>query len=101
MEITEKNVWGFADKLSEVVHRRARIRAKEFQFASVTEKRCGNCYHWMKSSCKREKQFGEFKSSASAGCGEFEMCPQSDLLAAKFRGELEDLKQPAEGHGKE
>jgi hypothetical protein len=62
---------------------------KASQLHRVTKNRCGNCYHWMKSSCVPEKKGGQFKSSDSLGCAAFESC-MGDLIK-KFQSELDEI----------
>lgn len=68
------------------------ICKKQEQIRNVLSKRCGNCFHWMKSSCIPEKKHKQFKSCESYGCKDFELCPFSEGLAKKFKEELKDLK---------
>ncbi len=60
---------------------------KAAQLRSVQEKRCGNCYHWMKRSCTPEKQHGQFKSMNSLACKDFELDNKHGLIE-KFKAEL-------------
>ena len=41
------------------------------QLQDMRAKICGNCFHWMKSSCVPEKQHKQFKSCNSSGCKDF------------------------------
>ncbi len=65
---------------------------KMTQIRSVESRRCGNCDHWMKSSCKPEKEHGQFKSMNSPGCGDFIIDYGSKQLIDKFKDELERMK---------
>ena len=66
-------------------------RKKIDQLVSVQSKRCGNCYHWMKSSCVPEKKNGHFKSCNSSGCGDFSLDDYAGLIA-KFQKELAEIE---------
>lgn len=64
--------------------------SKAQQLRDVQAKRCGNCWHWMKTSCIPEKKYKKFKSCNSFACKDFEL---SDLggLIPKFKTELAEL----------
>ena len=72
--------------------KRYRIQQKQEQIRSVTARRCGNCHHWMKSSCKPEKERKEFKSCNSLACGDFEPSWSRDELLKQFTQELDAIK---------
>lgn len=85
------NINGIFDafmKMSEYSGLRNQAARKQEQIASVLQRRCGNCDHWMKTSCKPEKVHKQFKSSGSIACGAFERDWASKKLEAEFRGEL-------------
>lgn len=65
---------------------------KVVQIKSVGEKRCGNCDHWMKSSCMPEKKYGQFKSMNSVSCIDFVLNAGSIVLKAKFTEELREIE---------
>lgn len=46
-------------------------RKKLVQIRELEAKNCGNCDHWMKSSCKPEKKQKQFKSCNSIACRDF------------------------------
>ena len=49
--------------------------------------KCGDCYHWMKTTCVPEKQWGQFKSCYSLPCKDFTRGPQcAQLNAAAAKG---------------
>ena len=75
------------------VHKADAIHKKEQQIASVLAARCGNCDHWMKTSCKPEKERGEFKSMNSVACPDFRLGFSSQMLAEDFRKELRELER--------
>lgn len=64
------------------------IRAKKKQIADCRATLCGNCDHWMKSTCVPEKQHGEFKSMNSKGCEIFKPNDYVIPLAEKAEAEL-------------
>ena len=67
-------------------------RNKAEQLKSVTERRCGNCYHWMKNSCKPEKELKQFKSMNSYACKDFALSDCGSLIP-KFTQELAEIDQ--------
>lgn len=88
------NINGIFDafmKMSEYSGLRNQAARKQEQIANVCARRCGNCDHWMKTSCKPEKVHKQFKSSGSMACGAFERDPMSLKLEAEFRGELDQI----------
>ena len=78
--------------ISKSRHLMTRHVAKISQIDSVQSERCGNCDHWMKSSCVPEKQRKEFKSAGSPGCKDFALSYGSNLLLSKFKDELREIK---------
>lgn len=64
-------------------------RKKSVQIRDVTSRTCGNCDHWMKSTCVPEKKHGQLKSMGSIGCGAFSQAPAMAELASKFTSELD------------
>ena len=62
------------------------------QIKSCQAKRCGNCDHWMKSSCVPEKKNGAFKSMNSMACNDFVLGFTSKYLLEDFNKELCELK---------
>jgi hypothetical protein len=88
------NINGIFDafmKFSEYSGLRNQAARKQEQINSVMQRRCGNCDHWMKTSCKPEKVHKQFKSSGSIACGAFQRDPMSLKLEAEFRGELDQI----------
>lgn len=77
------------DRASDYIGLRDQQMRKREQLSSVTAKRCGNCEHWMKTTCAPEKKHGQFKSCASIACGAFQQSWSSRDLETKFSGELE------------
>jgi len=62
------------------------------QIKSCQNTRCGNCDHWMKSSCGPEKKRKEFKSCDSLGCKDFIFSYNSMCLIKEFTKELNKIK---------
>lgn len=73
------------------LHRQDCIRKKRAQWIEAKRKRCGACYHWMKTSCKPEKERGEFKSAASFPCPAFEWSKFDSEWVEKLEAELKEL----------
>jgi len=69
-----------------------RYNSKLKQIKSVQKRNCGNCNHWMKSSCYPEKDFGQFKSANSYACIGFVLAHSSKYLIKHFELELEEIK---------
>jgi hypothetical protein len=82
------DIWEAFDRMSAEIHKADRIEKKKEQIANVCSRTCGNCDHWMKTTCVPEKQHKQFKSSSSMACGAFEMCGSSLNLKTKFEAEL-------------
>ena len=80
-------------KASSYVHLQDKIYRKKIQIENILSKRCGNCFHWMKSSCMPEKKHKQFKSCDSFGCKDFAYSFNSTELYKKFKIELEKLNQ--------
>ena len=60
------------------------------QLQDMRAKVCGNCFHWMKSSCVPEKQHKQFKSCNSFGCKDFALNAYDDIVQ-KIEKELIDV----------
>ncbi len=69
-----------------------RYNSKLKQIKSVQKKVCGNCGHWMISSCYPEKELKQFKSSSSYACKDFVLVHSSKYLIKRFELELEEIK---------
>lgn len=80
------------DKASTYVNLKEAIRRKKEQVDSCEANRCGNCYHWMKTTCAPEKLHKQFKSCASLACNNFEHDSGSKKLANEFSSELVALQ---------
>lgn len=91
----------FFDSLGELAHLSIindRYNNKLKQMKSVQKRNCGNCDHWMKSSCRPEKELGQFKSAGTYACKDFILAHSSKYLIKQFKlelGEIQvELKQP-------
>ena len=93
MEIN--NIFDAIIKLSHASIIRTRHQNKLTQLKSVQAKRCGNCEHWMKSSCKPEKKYNQFKHVDSYGCKDFARTHISGFLIEKFKKELYEIETEA------
>ena len=78
-------------KLGSATHLTHEYQLKKEQVRSVNVRECGNCDHWMKSTCIPEKQHRQFKSMGSPACGAFTLSPQSKRLSDEFTIELTDI----------
>jgi len=76
-----------------------KIREKNDQIRSVTERRCGNCDHWMTSTCRPEKDRKQLKSMNSSACKDFERSYASKRLEAQFRDELQSIQEEGKDGG--
>jgi hypothetical protein len=86
-----ERIFGMFDGLSEMIHLQDEVNRKQAQIRSVNERRCGNCGHWMKTSCAPEKQHKQFKSINSVACGAFALDAGSRRLNDQFAVELQEL----------
>lgn len=87
-------LWKAVGLAAEAIHREDKIRTLQKEIRSCLERRCGNCNHWMKSTCKPEKIGKQFKHRNSFACGDFSQCPISADIAAKKQQELDALLTP-------
>jgi hypothetical protein len=76
-----------------VVHLRDDRQAKQAQIRDVNAKRCGNCDHWMKTTCVSEKQHGQLKSNYSTACGAFTLSPSSKRSNDQFVVDLAEINR--------
>lgn len=81
----------FADVTARV-HKADELRKKQQEIAGARRKECGNCWHWMKSTCKPEKDRGEFKSMSSYPCRDFNRDNYSTKRITTLEAELSELK---------
>jgi hypothetical protein len=85
-------IFGAFGKLSELTGLVDQCSRKQVQIRSVNERRCGNCDHWMKTSCVPEKQHKQFKSMNSPACGAFTLDGGSKRLNDQFSVELVEIE---------
>ena len=71
--------------------RKNKIWDKQAQIDSVTKRECGNCGHWMKSTCKLEKERGQFKSMNTVACEDFDRESYVDKLILESETKLKEL----------
>jgi hypothetical protein len=86
-----EDIWDFASRISAAVHKADAIRQKQAQIDGVSRKTCGNCDHWMKTSCVPEKVHRQFKSVSDQACGDFALSPSSAELLKKFTEEMQQI----------
>jgi hypothetical protein len=87
-------------KLAQLTSLSDEFRRKKEQIRSVSARECGNCDHWMKSTCIPEKKHRQFKSMGSLACGAFTLSPQSKRLSEEFTIELDQIVQKVAAVGK-
>lgn len=63
-------------------------REMEARVRDIRSLKCGNCDHWMKTTCYPEKQLNQFKSCASIACKDFTINePMAEILEESIRGQ--------------
>jgi len=67
------------------------IQEKKQHIIDISKKECGNCWHWMKSTCKPEKEKGIFKSMSGCPCKDFVWTSSTVELVKKLEKELEEF----------
>lgn len=85
-----REIWDWADRLSNEVHRRARIRELTAQIALFE---CGDCKRWMTRQCPKEvhdNRAGRSRGPSMKGliCGSFNECTSSLSIREKRRADL-------------
>lgn len=80
-----------AEMAVEQMHQHA-IAEKRSQITNMQQRRCGNCDHWMKTSCRPEKEGGQLKSISSLGCSDFEPDWFSMRRTKELQNELATLE---------
>ena len=86
-------IFDAAIKIFDEIDRADKIEKKQQQIQSVENKRCGNCDYWMKSTCRPEKEFKQFKSCNSIACIDFKLDGVSRELITKFKKELIEIEK--------
>ena len=69
--------------------KRNRIR-RDIQ--SLRAKECGHCDYWMKSTCRPEKELGQFKSCSSYGCKDFSRVDYVHSLITERQAALKEAR---------
>lgn len=94
-----KEVWDWAAKFSEHVHRQDKIHKLKAEIAAPL--RCGDCYWWMKSrDCPREVNVNGRYRGPSAGdtpCAKMQETKQSIDLRDERRAALRKLEDVEHG----
>lgn len=88
-------VFDWASRFSEHIHRADAIRLKKRDLAQARANVCGNCEHWMKTTCKPEKQHKQFKSCSSSACGDFKQTQSSQRREVTLARELDEMTHTA------
>lgn len=78
----------------ELMAQQDKIRAKRREVFDAEQKRCGSCWHWMKSSCKPEKEHRQFKHINSFPCPAFDRTDWDTQRIATLRNELAEMVGP-------
>lgn len=87
---------GIFDAMNRASRRmQAEVRRRELQqdIAESKSKTCGNCDHWMKCTCKPEKDHGQFKSCGSCGCNDFSRTEWEESRIRELEAELDAAKE--------
>ena len=79
-------------KTAQICQIKDQYQNKLAQIESVQAKRCGNCEHWMKSSCVPEKEHRQFKSIGSLACKDFSLAHSSEYMIKEFTDELRKIE---------
>lgn len=82
-----------ASKALRYVILQEKIHEKRVQLGGVKSKTCGNCFHWMKSSCVPRKKYKLIKSCNSPACDDFTFNLFKESLAKRFSNEIDELKR--------
>jgi len=69
-----------------------KLANKAKQIADVQRKVCGNCEHWMKTTCIPEKKHGKLKSCNSLGCEAWVWGFRSKYILSELTKEFETLR---------
>lgn len=92
-----REVWAWADRLSERVHLNDELRRAKEQLHN-TLNTCGSCANWMTRDCPREKH--DNRTGRSAGpscaaikCSAFVMSPLNAKTAALAEAKIAELRQ--------
>ena len=91
-----REIWDWAAKLSDAVHRADRARNLRADIAGI-QGRCGSCAKWMTKACHLERNVNGYSRGPSANdpkCGGFAMKAGSADLLEKWSAELVALATP-------
>ena len=78
-------------KIDTINGMKRKLNEKIEQIKAWKKEECGNCHHWMKSSCKPEKESGQYKTCGSLACRDFLLCHRSETHIREATGELENM----------
>jgi len=92
----QERIFDAIGKAACLIIRQDKINVKLKEIANFKQKTCGHCSHWMKSSCKPEKEGKQFKSSSSLACKDFNIVEYLPGLIASREAELFHLTNPDE-----
>ena len=92
MYIEVEAIFDAAMKASNVIHLIDAIQKKKAQIKSVASEICGNCNHWMRSTCKSEKVYKRYRTGNDIACTDFSLSHGSHQLIDIFQKELSELK---------
>ncbi len=84
------------NKASDRMHAEMRCRELRQDIAMSKSRICGNCCHWMKCTCKREKRHGHFKSCGSVGCDDFSRTEWEENRIRELQSELDAAKEDSD-----
>ena len=92
-----REVWEWADRLSERVHLTDELRRAREQLHNTLHT-CGSCTRWMTRGCPRERHDNRTgrsvgPSSGAIKCGEFVMSPLNAKTAALAETKIAELKR--------
>ena len=91
-----REIWDWAAKLSDAVHRADRARNLRADIAGI-QRKCGSCTMWMTRTCPKERNVNGRSQGPSMNapiCGRFTMKASSAELLEKWRTELAALTTP-------
>ena len=97
MSADGREVWAWADRLSERVHLTDELRRAREQLHN-TLNTCGSCASWMTRGCPRERHDNRTGRSAGPSCGaikcnEFIMSPLNAMTVSLAEAKIAELRQ--------
>ena len=97
MSADGREVWAWADRLSERVHLTDELRRAREQLHN-TLNTCGSCASWMTRGCPRERHDNRTGRSAGPSCGaikcnEFIMSPLNAMTVPLDEAKIAELRQ--------